>query len=436
MNKLVSIVLPCYNGEKFLSQAIESVISQTYQHWELIIVNDCSTDNTLKIAESFADKDKRICVYTNEINLKLPKSLNVGFSYAKGDYFTWTSDDNYYRPTALEEMVSFLEKEQEAVMVCCDYEIINEKGEIQQTIEINPTFINLLQNNPCGACFLYRKEIAEKVGKYDENKFLVEDYDYWLRIGLEGKICPLHKKLYVYRYHTQSLTSTRSQEIINLAQVQSFTFLDKYIQKYQYLSKEKEIKELILYRAVLGLEENSTKEYMNKLMSMGNSNALYKLYKTAYKQKKNGVYIEAMKHLGLLYKIKSSLFKNKQKTISSCLDKYRLALTWIANYTINENGIVVSSLEQRIYPEVTGYYIPTLLRWGLKEQALKYVNYLLTIQNDDGSWNEPSGTYKYTFDTGQILKGLYEFIDEDVKYKEAFLKGCDYIVAQQREMEA
>lgn len=434
MNKLVSIVLPCYNGEKFLSEAIESVISQTYQNWELIIVNDCSTDNTLKIAESFAEKDSRIFVYSNEVNSKLPKSLNIGFSHAKGEYYTWTSDDNCYRSTALEEMVSFLEKEQEAVMVCCDFEKIDENGNKIQIIEVDPSPEQMLIGNCCGACFLYRKSIADKIGNYSENLFLVEDYNYWLRIGLEGKIYPLHKNLYIYRNHLQSLTSTRLQEIIKLSQKQSFIFIEKYLEKYPYIKEKKEIKKIMLYKAVCGLEQNPDRVYMKKLKTMASSRELYKFYKHAYYQKKNGVYITAMKNLGFFYKIKSFLFMNKQiKNKVSCLDKYNLAISWIKNYTINNNGIVVNSLEQRIYPEVTGYYIPTLLRWGYKEEVIAYANYLISIQNDDGSWNEPSNTYKYTFDTGQILKGLYEVIDDDVKYKEAFFKGCDYIVAQQRE---
>ena len=89
----VSIVLPTYNGSKFLSRSIESVQEQAETDWELIIVNDCSTDNTLDIAQKYAQQDKRISVITNEQNKKLPASLNVGFSRAKGKYLTWTSDD-------------------------------------------------------------------------------------------------------------------------------------------------------------------------------------------------------------------------------------------------------------------------------------------------------------------------------------------------------
>ena len=102
MKPKISIVLPCYNGAKMLGNAIESIINQTLQNWELIIVNDCSTDNTLQVAQSFAEKDNRIKVITNEYNSKLPASLNNGFRQAQGEYWTWTSDDNLLLPEMFE----------------------------------------------------------------------------------------------------------------------------------------------------------------------------------------------------------------------------------------------------------------------------------------------------------------------------------------------
>ena len=103
----VSIVLPTYNGEDYLRESIESVISQTFTDWELIIVNDCSTDSTPKIAEAYAAKDCRIRVIHNEKNQKLPNSLNIGFESASGDYLTWTSDDNIFHHEALIKMHDF-----------------------------------------------------------------------------------------------------------------------------------------------------------------------------------------------------------------------------------------------------------------------------------------------------------------------------------------
>lgn len=112
ISKLVSIVLPTYNGEKFIRESIESVINQTYKNWELIIVNDCSTDGTLQIIEEYAQKDNRIKYITNEVNSRTAQSLNNGFKLAKGEYYTWTSDDNMYKPNAVEKMVKFLDLNQ------------------------------------------------------------------------------------------------------------------------------------------------------------------------------------------------------------------------------------------------------------------------------------------------------------------------------------
>ncbi|MFT5212615.1 MAG: glycosyltransferase involved in cell wall biosynthesis, partial [Patiriisocius sp.] len=97
-NPFVSIILPVYNGEKYLSKSIESCLNQTYRNIELIIVNDCSTDKTLEIVDGYLKLDSRIKVLTNSANKRLPASLNIGHLQAQGDYITWTSDDNLYLP--------------------------------------------------------------------------------------------------------------------------------------------------------------------------------------------------------------------------------------------------------------------------------------------------------------------------------------------------
>src|SRR5574344_1693507 len=118
MSELVSIVLPVYNGEKYLAQSIESVLNQTYENIELIIVNDCSTDNSRDIAQKYANKNSGIKIIDNTENKKLPASLNIGFEAANGEYYTWTSDDNYYEPTAIEKMVQYLKTKPTDGMVC------------------------------------------------------------------------------------------------------------------------------------------------------------------------------------------------------------------------------------------------------------------------------------------------------------------------------
>lgn len=212
---LVSIVLPVYNGERFLSESIDSIIAQTYQNWELIIIDDCSSDNSPEIAKNYAKKDTRIMYYRNEQNLKLPRSLNRGFSLSKGEYLTWTSDDNMYLPDALYKMVNAMKKEQaEFVFATCH--VINEKGEIVEEWGAPDDYQTaIMKGDFVGACFLYTRNVYDTIGEYDVNKFLVEDYDYWLRIFSRFKVYYIKDYLYKYRWHDRSLTSTEKQDSIN-----------------------------------------------------------------------------------------------------------------------------------------------------------------------------------------------------------------------------
>lgn len=216
---LVSIILPSYNGERCLRNAIRSIINQTYQNWELIIVNDCSTDNTLKIAQEFAKQDLRIKIVSNKQNLKLPASLNIGFKLAQGQYYTWTSDDNSFKPEALSTMVKYLTEHRDIDMVCCNYDRIDEDGKNipKYIIKNEKDIIKFIKGENIGACFLYTKEIAQKVGEYDTAMFCVEDYDYWCRIALAGKIQYLNKNLYksVIQQYLSNKTIAMQKKILD-----------------------------------------------------------------------------------------------------------------------------------------------------------------------------------------------------------------------------
>lgn len=108
------------------------------------------------------------------------------------------------------------------------------------------------------------------------------------------------------------------------------------------------------------------------------------------------------------------------------------ALNWIDNNTINGQGIAVTSKEKIIYPEVTGYYIPTLLQWGENERASSYAEYLCSIQGKNGSWSDPTNSAPYVFDSAQILKGLIAIRDIKPDVDEYIIKGCDWIISNMR----
>lgn len=174
---LVSIVLPTYNGSRYLDQAIQSILNQTYSNWELIIVDDGSNDDTPNIISRYVAIDSRIRSIRHPINRKLPAALNTGFAQAKGEFLTWTSNDNCYRPNALAIMVSFLEAHPDVGIVYTDYSVIDEGGNVIDYREAKP-FTEIVRRNCIGPSFLYRRQVQEKVGPYSEELFLSEDYDF------------------------------------------------------------------------------------------------------------------------------------------------------------------------------------------------------------------------------------------------------------------
>lgn len=216
INKLVtvSIVLPCYNGATHLTTSIESCIAQTYQDWELIIVNDCSTDNSLGIMREYEAKDCRIHVINNEKNLKLPGALNRGFAEAKGQYLTWTSHDNRMAPTMLEEMVDYLNNHPEIGLVTANYAAFSLKtSEHLYEVSMPDPQKFLPHHNTICYAFMYRREVMDTIGGYDETLFLIEDYEYWVRIWLHFQIGKIDKVLYYTGVGDATLTLSRKKEI-------------------------------------------------------------------------------------------------------------------------------------------------------------------------------------------------------------------------------
>jgi glycosyltransferase involved in cell wall biosynthesis len=202
---LVSIVLPTYNGAAYLRESIDSCLAQTYSNWELIVVDDCSSDATPEIVASYTAADPRIRSIRHETNRRLPAALNTGHAMARGSYLTWTSDDNRFLPNALEEMTRYLEEHPTVGLVYADSVLIDDNGKYLKDWPAQPAS-RLAYVNAVGACFLYRRTVYEAVGAYDEHQFLAEDWDFWLRASCEFELAPLHLILYEYRWHDQSLT--------------------------------------------------------------------------------------------------------------------------------------------------------------------------------------------------------------------------------------
>ncbi|MCW3074055.1 MAG: hypothetical protein JWP69_1124 [Flaviaesturariibacter sp.] len=203
---LVSIILPTYNGSKYLRKSIESCLSQTYRHIEVIIVNDCSTDDTALIINHYASIDKRVQIINNAANQKLPQSLNIGFAASTGTYFTWISDDNIFASDAIATLVESMEQDPGIDIVYSSYYFINEKGDRLDSFGYEPEAL-LFKCAP-GACFLYKKEVHTLLKGFDPTKFRMEDMDFWLRAAVRFRYKYIDQKhLYYYRKHANNLTS-------------------------------------------------------------------------------------------------------------------------------------------------------------------------------------------------------------------------------------
>jgi glycosyltransferase involved in cell wall biosynthesis len=209
---LISIVLPTYNGSSYLRESVESCLTQTYGNLELIIVDDASTDETSAMCRHLVSKDQRIRLVRHDTNRKLPAALNTGFSLARGEFLTWTSDDNCYKPQALEVMAEFLSGHSDVGIVYCGYETIDENGFITGNVSARKPQ-NLVSENIVGPCFLYRRQVQELLEGYDTTIFLAEDFDFWLRASVHFKMAPMLESPYLYRKHSASLSHLHRRQI-------------------------------------------------------------------------------------------------------------------------------------------------------------------------------------------------------------------------------
>lgn len=216
MNELpspkISIVLPVFNGERYLADAIRSCLAQSERGLELIVVDDASTDGTPDILHRLAAEDGRIRRHRNAANLRLPASLNEGFRHARGRYWTWTSDDNCWAPTALARLSGILDATPDCQIAYADYTTIDAEGAVLER-QTAGDVRRLGHSNVIGPCFLYRAAVHTALGGFDETAFLAEDYDFWLRAASRFRFVHVAEDLYRYRTHPASLGVSRSAEV-------------------------------------------------------------------------------------------------------------------------------------------------------------------------------------------------------------------------------
>ncbi len=216
MSPRVTVLLAVHDGEPYVRESVASVLDQTFQDFEFVIVDDASTDRTVELVESF--RDPRIRLLRNERNLGQVPSLNRGLREARGEYVARIDHDDWCRPRRLERQVAVLDAQPDVALVGTWMDLVDEGGRpiarLRSTIADFPEFLfhtlimRVLVSHPSA---MYRREPVLRLGGYDESTGPAEDKDLWRRLALErwdARIVP--EPLVVYRLHDAQLSQTRA----------------------------------------------------------------------------------------------------------------------------------------------------------------------------------------------------------------------------------
>ena len=257
MNPQVSVILNCYNSEKYISQAIESVLNQSYPNWELICFDNNSNDYTVNLIKIY--NDSRVFLYINEINENLSTARNKAISKAKGDLIAFLDSDDIWLPQKLFEQVQvFIDKPYLGLVYTDVYYFRDEVENQMQLYKYRKNYVGncfdklLLDYFLCiSTCMVNKKLISSEQIEFDDILNVCEDLDYFLKISQLFKIDYVNEPLVKYRLHNNSLTYNESKlfiierEIIaNKLEKENF-IIDNYLNtlsQFKYLNKIEEIK--------------------------------------------------------------------------------------------------------------------------------------------------------------------------------------------------
>lgn len=214
---LVSVCINVYNAEKYIVDTIKSVTNQTYKNLQIIVIDDCSTDNTYEVLKSI--DDPRLEVYRLPFNCHISNACNEGFKYVKGEYVAHLDSDDMWMPEKIEKQVAFLENNDKYGACFTHVEVIDDDGNISDDSGDNFRNFFAFDNYPqaemyrfffdkynrlCHSSSLIRSEFIRKVGNHDVSFLYLHDFDYWMRLLTVTPLYILPDRLTLYRHHQES----------------------------------------------------------------------------------------------------------------------------------------------------------------------------------------------------------------------------------------
>jgi len=204
---LVSVIIPAYNAQQFIAEALDSVFSQTYKNFEVIVINDGSTDGTQKLLERYKNKFGEQLIIINQSNQGQVIAKNNGLKVAKGEFIAFLDSDDKWAPEKLQLQLDLMSKSSNIGLCYTEAILINEKGAKIGYRQVNDLYKGkcferlIMRNNITASSVMIRKECIDKVGFYDEKLKTCENWDLWLRISRFYELSFIKKPLAYYRIH-------------------------------------------------------------------------------------------------------------------------------------------------------------------------------------------------------------------------------------------
>ncbi len=229
----VSIIISTFNRSNLLRRAIESVCSQTFEDWELIIIDNGSNDDTAKVIGEYVQKDARISsVYQKRI--KLSRVRTLGSRMVKGQYVTFLDDDDYYFPNKLDVQVEFLEQHKDIALVYSYLEMVDENQKVFCVLPEKPAtnYLELIHGNSIQLnSSLFRRKCFNQIGSFNTSLDSCDDYEFCLRLAKEFQIAFLPVKVGVYSWHQQNMSHNKFLRIKNEMNIYKKIWTESLIQE-------------------------------------------------------------------------------------------------------------------------------------------------------------------------------------------------------------
>ena len=232
----ISVLMAVYNSAQYLPAALDSILGQTFPQFELVVVDDTSTDDTPAILSAYARRDNRFVLLRNARNLKLAGSLNRGLQHCRAPLIARADSDDVCHPARLEKQIEFLGRHPEIGVISCSYNLIAGDGQLIGLHSLPPEsamikFKLLWESSLAHAAAVYRAREVRAVGGYDERLATAQDYDLWSRLAERTDFANLAEPLLEVRTHALRTTTLHASETVKAANRVSARMISRYLSR-------------------------------------------------------------------------------------------------------------------------------------------------------------------------------------------------------------